>query len=107
MNVDIQTFSTHIQTRFHRQVLFPLRRIPAFLVATCLMKLYVDCMTGIFPQFTDDWNQYNAAYYVNPCFNIYHLTDYCPFLWDNLVGRFIFLLRHTIADVVLGISFPG
>lgn len=27
---------------------------------------------------------YNAAYYVNPCFNIYHLTDYCPFLWDEL-----------------------
>ncbi|KAF7956025.1 hypothetical protein EAE96_004946 [Botrytis aclada] len=27
---------------------------------------------------------YNAVYYVNPCFNIYHLTDYCPFLWDEL-----------------------
>lgn len=27
---------------------------------------------------------YTAAYYVNPCFNIYHLTDYCPFLWDEL-----------------------
>jgi carboxypeptidase D len=27
---------------------------------------------------------YNAAYYVNPCFNIYHLTDYCPYLWDEL-----------------------
>ncbi|RDW73311.1 carboxypeptidase-1 [Coleophoma cylindrospora] len=27
---------------------------------------------------------YNAAYYVNPCFNIYHLTDFCPFLWDQL-----------------------
>ncbi|KAI1617175.1 carboxypeptidase [Exophiala viscosa] len=25
-----------------------------------------------------------AAIYVNPCFNIYHLTDYCPFLWDEL-----------------------
>jgi carboxypeptidase D len=25
-----------------------------------------------------------AAYYVNPCFNIYHLTDYCPYLWDEL-----------------------
>jgi len=23
-----------------------------------------------------------AAIYVNPCFNVYHLTDYCPFLWD-------------------------
>jgi carboxypeptidase D len=27
---------------------------------------------------------YNAAYYVNPCFNIYHLTDFCPYLWDEL-----------------------
>nr|AQA29369.1 hypothetical protein 76 [Fulvia fulva] len=25
-----------------------------------------------------------AEIYVNPCFNIYHLTDYCPFLWDEL-----------------------
>lgn len=28
-------------------------------------------------------NIYNAAYYVNPCFNIYHLTDFCPYLWDE------------------------
>ncbi|KFY14053.1 hypothetical protein V492_02894 [Pseudogymnoascus sp. VKM F-4246] len=28
---------------------------------------------------------YNAAYYENPCFNIYHLTDYCPYQW-NLLG---------------------
>lgn len=27
---------------------------------------------------------YNAIYFVNPCFNIYHLTDYCPYLWDEL-----------------------
>lgn len=27
---------------------------------------------------------YNAIYYVNPCFNIYHLTDFCPFLNDEL-----------------------
>ncbi|KAI9640380.1 hypothetical protein NHQ30_011125 [Ciborinia camelliae] len=25
---------------------------------------------------------YAAVYYVNPCFNIYHLTDYCPFIWS-------------------------
>ncbi|KAI9744633.1 MAG: hypothetical protein M1818_002162 [Claussenomyces sp. TS43310] len=25
----------------------------------------------------------NAIYYVNPCFNIYHLTDFCPYLWDE------------------------
>jgi len=25
-----------------------------------------------------------AAIYVNPCFNFYHLTDYCPYLWDVL-----------------------
>ncbi|THC96338.1 hypothetical protein EYZ11_004197 [Aspergillus tanneri] len=26
-----------------------------------------------------------AATYVNPCFNICHLTDYCPILW-NIMG---------------------
>ncbi|KAK4954228.1 hypothetical protein LTR10_007658 [Elasticomyces elasticus] len=26
----------------------------------------------------------NAAIYVNPCFNLYHLTDFCPFLYDPL-----------------------
>lgn len=25
-----------------------------------------------------------AALYINPCFNFYHLTDFCPFLWDEL-----------------------
>ncbi|KAJ5971244.1 Peptidase S10 serine carboxypeptidase [Penicillium vulpinum] len=25
-----------------------------------------------------------AATYINPCFNIYHLTDFCPFLWDEM-----------------------
>lgn len=25
-----------------------------------------------------------AAIYVNPCFNFYHVTDFCPFLWDEL-----------------------
>lgn len=25
-----------------------------------------------------------AAINVNPCFNLYHLTDFCPFLWDQL-----------------------
>jgi carboxypeptidase D len=25
-----------------------------------------------------------ASIYVNPCFNFYHLTDYCPFLWDEM-----------------------
>lgn len=24
----------------------------------------------------------SAAILVNPCFNVYHLTDFCPFLWD-------------------------
>ncbi|KAI0475720.1 carboxypeptidase [Xylariaceae sp. FL0804] len=29
------------------------------------------------------WNDITtAAIYVNPCFNVYHLTDFCPFLWD-------------------------
>lgn len=26
----------------------------------------------------------SAALYVNPCFNFYHVTDFCPFLWDEL-----------------------
>lgn len=25
-----------------------------------------------------------AAITVNPCFNFYHLTDFCPYLWDEL-----------------------
>ncbi|EAW08993.1 putative serine carboxypeptidase (CpdS) [Aspergillus clavatus NRRL 1] len=25
-----------------------------------------------------------AAYYVNPCFNFYHITDFCPYLWDEM-----------------------
>lgn len=25
-----------------------------------------------------------AATYINPCFNMYHLTDFCPFLWDEM-----------------------
>lgn len=33
----------------------------------------------------DVWDDIiTAAIYVNPCFNVYHLTDYCPFLWDAL-----------------------
>lgn len=27
---------------------------------------------------------FEAALYVNPCFNFYHITDFCPFLWDEL-----------------------
>ncbi|SZF01311.1 unnamed protein product [Blumeria hordei] len=27
---------------------------------------------------------YRAIYYVNPCFNIYHLTDFCPYTWNTL-----------------------
>ncbi|OKL62333.1 Carboxypeptidase cpdS [Talaromyces atroroseus] len=25
-----------------------------------------------------------AATLINPCFNIYHLTDFCPYLWDEI-----------------------
>lgn len=33
----------------------------------------------------DVWDDIvTAEIYVNPCFNIYHLTDFCPFLWDEL-----------------------
>ncbi|KAK5937956.1 hypothetical protein PMZ80_009545 [Knufia obscura] len=33
----------------------------------------------------DVWDDIvSAAIYVNPCFNVYHLTDFCPFLWDEL-----------------------
>jgi carboxypeptidase D len=27
---------------------------------------------------------YTALFYINPCFNLYHITDYCPYLWDQL-----------------------
>jgi carboxypeptidase D len=27
---------------------------------------------------------FEAALFVNPCFNIYHLTDFCPYLWDQM-----------------------
>ncbi|KAJ5614867.1 hypothetical protein N7528_008521 [Penicillium herquei] len=33
----------------------------------------------------DVWDQIiKAATYVNPCFNMYHLSDFCPFLWDQM-----------------------
>lgn len=33
----------------------------------------------------DVWDDIvTAAIYINPCFNIYHVIDYCPFLWDQL-----------------------
>ena len=33
----------------------------------------------------DVWDDIiTAATFVNPCFNIYHLTDFCPFLWDEM-----------------------
>lgn len=33
----------------------------------------------------DIWDTAVAAIlYVNPCFNIYHLTDFCPYLWDEM-----------------------
>ena len=33
----------------------------------------------------DVWDQIvEAATFVNPCFNVYHLTDFCPFLWDEM-----------------------
>ncbi|KAF4768871.1 hypothetical protein HAV15_008468 [Penicillium sp. str.  len=33
----------------------------------------------------DVWDEIvKAATYINPCFNIYHLTDFCPFLWDEM-----------------------
>ncbi|MCJ1320569.1 hypothetical protein MMC15_005909 [Xylographa vitiligo] len=25
-----------------------------------------------------------AAAYVNPCYNVYHILDFCPYLWDEL-----------------------
>ncbi|KAJ5226512.1 hypothetical protein N7468_007737 [Penicillium chermesinum] len=42
-----------------------------------------------YTKFLDDgcdvWDQIvKAATYINPCFNIYHLTDFCPFLWDEM-----------------------
>ncbi|TVY19505.1 Carboxypeptidase cpdS [Lachnellula arida] len=65
---------------------------------SCGFTAFHDKWTSEFPPSgpipaAPDWTQpgcdlyddiYNAAYYVNPCFNIYHLTDFCPFLWDEL-----------------------
>jgi carboxypeptidase D len=31
------------------------------------------------------WNEIlEATKFVNPCFNINHLTDFCPYLWDQI-----------------------
>ncbi|KAL8807085.1 MAG: hypothetical protein Q9182_000918 [Xanthomendoza sp. 2 TL-2023] len=33
----------------------------------------------------DVWDSIvTAAYYVNPCFSVYHITDFCPYLYDVL-----------------------
>lgn len=33
----------------------------------------------------DAWDDIvSAAIYVNPCFNVYHLIVFCPFLWDEM-----------------------
>ncbi|PCG93900.1 Peptidase S10, serine carboxypeptidase [Penicillium occitanis (nom. inval.)] len=33
----------------------------------------------------DTWDQIiTAVSLINPCFNIYHLTDFCPYLWDEM-----------------------
>ena len=33
----------------------------------------------------DVWDQVvTAATFINPCFNMYHITDFCPFLWDKM-----------------------
>lgn len=41
------------------------------------------------PEMTDEcgvWEAMtDALYYVNPCHNMYHVTDFCPFLW-NVMG---------------------
>ncbi|GKZ78100.1 hypothetical protein AnigIFM56816_001484 [Aspergillus niger] len=40
------------------------------------------------PEITEDcqvWDEVvMAAYDINPCFNYYHLIDFCPYLWDVL-----------------------
>ncbi|KAF7713398.1 Carboxypeptidase [Penicillium ucsense] len=38
----------------------------------------------------DVWSQaVTAAAYVNPCFNYYHITDFCPYLWDQMAFQFL------------------
>ncbi|MCJ1311098.1 hypothetical protein MMC25_004768 [Agyrium rufum] len=33
----------------------------------------------------DLWDDFTvAATYINPCYNVYHVIDFCPFLWDEL-----------------------
>ncbi|KAE8151907.1 Alpha/Beta hydrolase protein [Aspergillus avenaceus] len=40
------------------------------------------------PEITEEcalWDEIvAAAYNVNPCFNFYHLTEYCPYLWNKM-----------------------
>lgn len=41
--------------------------------------------TAPFSRGCDVFNDFTtAAIYVNPCYNVYHMTDSCPFLWDEL-----------------------
>ena len=53
----------------------------------------------------DIFNIYaNAAYSKNPCFNIYHITDYCPLLGDvignpgglNCLGQKVYFNRDNV-----------
>lgn len=41
----------------------------------------------------------NAAIYVNPCFNFYHLTDFCPFIWDVMGFPSLAGVRFPISRV--------
>lgn len=63
----------------------------------CRYNLFLDAALQYppparFPQLPDInahgcglWDEIlTAAYFVNPCFNLYHLTDYCPYLWDQM-----------------------
>lgn len=56
------------------------------------------------------WNDVvTAALYVNPCFNINHLTDYCPYLWDQLgkVTRLCESTRLILTTTRLSVSRVG
>ena len=37
-----------------------------------------------------------AAAYVNPCYNVYHITDFCPFLWDELGSHYPSECMHAV-----------
>ena len=48
---------------------------------------------------------YDAIYTLNPCFNVYHITDVCPFPSDRLVYNNPWVLQPYVRKLMGG-SLP-